>query len=161
MIALTDFKPIINTNLQLAYEHLIKVHEFTTFITITFRENLHPDTIKKKIRDFLAHINDKDVIFYEKVLYAWIFIERNSYSRYNHVHLLTKNIDPDKYPLLEKELYKFGRSQVKASHNNTIAYVAKKYSTEKLLDDQLMTIHSRRDRALKKKNRLLDIFKTS
>ena len=157
MNTVKEYQPIMNTGIQLAYENLIRKNNFDTFITITFRAKYQQDTIKKKIRDFLAHVNDNDVIFYENLLNTWLFIERNSYNSSNHVHLLAKDLDPDKYPLLEKELFKFGHSQVKRCHDNSIPYLASKCATNKLLDDQPMCIHSRRDKVMKKKNRIASL----
>ncbi|MBF0571989.1 MAG: hypothetical protein HQL12_08995 [Candidatus Omnitrophica bacterium] len=93
MNTVKKYEPIINTGIQKAFENLITKNNFDTFITITFRAKYRPETIKKKVRDFLAHINDNDVIFYENLLNTWIFIEMNSYNCSNHVHLLAKGLN--------------------------------------------------------------------
>ena len=161
MNTVKEYEPIINTGIQLAFETWVKKNNFDTFITITFRAKYQPGTINKKIRDFLAHINDNDVIFYENSLSAWIFIEKNSFSSFSHAHLLTKGINPDKYQLLEKELFKLGHSEVKACHDNSVPYLASKYGKNSLLDNQFIRIHSRRDRAIKKRNRIANLINTA
>ena len=145
MYTVKQYKPISNTGIQLAFENYLKTFNLDTFITITFRKRLQADTVKKLLHSFLAHINDKEIDYYKKFIYSWIFIEKNTSDCGSHVHLLVKGLDPDKYVLLEQLLKEsFGYAQIKSCHDNSIPYIANKYVTNRLLDYQPMRINSKR-----------------
>ena len=149
MYTVKEYKPIINTNLQLSFEKFLKTFNFDTFMTVTFRKRLQADTVKKLLRSYLAHINDDEIDFYKKFMYSWIFIEKNTFSSQSHAHLLVKDLDPSKYPLLEQMLKEsFGYAQIKQCHENSIPYIARKYATERLLTYEPMCIHSKRRKRL-------------
>jgi hypothetical protein len=139
-----EFKPIINTGKQLEYEVMLKGLHFDTTMWVTFRQECSVSTAKHQLSRFFKHLNDGEVDFYKRVIYAWAFYEKNDDNGV-HVHLLVKGLDPDHYQLLEETLLKtFGHAEVKACHDNSVPYVAQKYGTTKLVYDEPMRINSHR-----------------
>ena len=142
----SEYEPIINTGVQLAYEQFLrKQAEFDTFITISFRQPCTLACAKKTLRKFFEHVNDKETIFYTNKLFLWNFYERDSFDKCAHIHALVKSPDQSKLELLESICTKkFGFSDIKPIHFNSIPYVAKKYNTSALLEDSPMCIHSKK-----------------
>ena len=104
---------------------------------------------KRSFKNFFKNLNNPryGVKFYEKYIYSWVFIEKNSFRRGCHIHTLVRGIDPALAPQLQEVSRKYFSpwSQVVAYDPAKGArhYLVKKILNRTLEDYDFYKINSR------------------
>jgi len=134
----------INQKLKLSFEGFIRKFPYDTWMTVTFKRTVSTEVAKKRLKQFLKHLNTANTVYYQKSVRLWAFFEKNTIGNGVHVHCLIDGMDTSKCPQLEREcLKRFGQSTVTAGHANVIPYVAEKYNSTGLDDFDYMKVNSR------------------
>lgn len=136
------------------------------FLVTTFRQEKEAEGAKRCFKCKFKYLNEPDDVYYEKVIYAFIVLERNEHRGGIHIHAFIRGIDPSLALFLEDKLKSKRCRKDKCAQDNwyepkyksvigeTVAlpydskkggswYLSWKYPFAKIIDFDFIKINSR------------------
>lgn len=135
-------------NLTNAWNEFLRRHEWTLWLTLTFKYETSMKSAKSKFKDFFKYFNSYQDVYFDKYIHALVFFEKNAARDGVHIHTLIDRFAPFYSSVIEREWRSLGYGQqcmIKVPHEGIAEYIAKKekYHTLDSYDYYTINAHYR------------------